>query len=243
METASAKCKPSPPGLVLVMANRFSRYRPETEKAVRKVEVVEDETLRQLKEAWKTCSYTGDSNGDYPEMLKIVKKLRYSAKDVENFSVALAEFRDEKGFSDSAGLFLSALINSGTDSDYVIHTNHWGVPVTIGEYNTKNITVNGDAGNHLGFAMNGGSIIVNGNARWHPGGLMRGGSIIVNGDAGWYVGLNMRGGSITMNGDAGKGAGAGMRGGEIHIEGSIEEIATDIKHGKIYHKGKLIVDK
>ncbi|NYZ74438.1 hypothetical protein H0O00_04815, partial [Candidatus Micrarchaeota archaeon] len=82
-----------PKAPVLAMANRFSRYKPETEKAVRKVEVVEDKTLKRLKEAWKNCCYA-DKPGDYAEMLRKVKKLRCSAKGIEDFSIALAEFQN-----------------------------------------------------------------------------------------------------------------------------------------------------
>jgi len=34
-----------------------------------------------------------------------------------------------------------------------------------------------------------------------------------------------------------------MSGGEIHVFGEIGSIYGTIAHGKIYHKGKLIVDK
>jgi len=34
-----------------------------------------------------------------------------------------------------------------------------------------------------------------------------------------------------------------MKGGEIHVNGEIEGLGEDIKGGRIYHKGKLIVNK
>jgi hypothetical protein len=34
-----------------------------------------------------------------------------------------------------------------------------------------------------------------------------------------------------------------MKGGEVHFNGDYEGISDEIKGGKIYHKGKLIVDK
>ncbi|NYZ74497.1 hypothetical protein H0O00_05110 [Candidatus Micrarchaeota archaeon] len=210
---------------VLAMANRFNRYKPETEKAVRKVEVVEDETLRQLKKAWGTFKYDNTDPDFYNKAANVVKKLDYSASDVENFSLALAEFQDEGGFQSKAGVFLSALTNNGKDSDYVIHTAHLEVPVNlIGCFNTKNIVVNGDVGKAVGSGMKNGTITVNGNA-------------------GSAAGIGMLGGSITVEGNAADAFGWYMQGGEIHIQGEIGKIANDIDHGKIYHKGKLIVNK
>ncbi|NYZ74268.1 hypothetical protein H0O00_03935 [Candidatus Micrarchaeota archaeon] len=285
----------------LAMANRFSRYKPEEEKAVRKVEVVEDETLKKIKEAWKACNYDFDSAHTYAKMLEAVKKLEYSAKDVENFSIALAEFQDEEMFPDKAGLFFTVLINYGKDSDYVIHTAHLAEPIDyLGYYNTKNITVKGNTRYRVGYGMKGGTIAVEGNAGQfvgetmkcgiitvggnaddNVGEMMEGGTIRVNGNAGklvgWFmrssvitvegnvgdkvgycmsdghitvggnadheVGASMGSGTITVGGNVGDNTGYKMVGGEIHLNGGYGGISEGIIHGKIFHKGKLIVDK
>ncbi|NYZ74132.1 hypothetical protein H0O00_03240 [Candidatus Micrarchaeota archaeon] len=212
-------------GSALAMANRFQRYTPETEYRTVPLEVKEDETLKRLKEAWKACSHTGNPEKDYPKMLKIVKKLEYSAKDVENFNIALAGFQSEKMCSSKAGLFLSALINNCKDSDFVIHTNHLVESISyLGFKNTKNITVKGNTGDVVGINMKGGTITVKGNA---------------GKEGGW----GMKGGTITVEGDAGELVGFGMEGGSIRLEGKYVHIAENIKHGSIFHKGKLIVDK
>ncbi|NYZ74372.1 hypothetical protein H0O00_04475 [Candidatus Micrarchaeota archaeon] len=211
---------------VLAMANRFGRYKPEEEKAVRKVEVKEDETLRKMKNKYrKLCEFNDriyeelESNGImdvdeavYRKAVDMTKRTHYSSRDVERFSVALKEFEDEDNprsdieLQNNAGIFLSALINNGNDSDYVIHTAHLTVPLDfIGYQNTKNVTVNGDAG------------------RW--------------------AGDSMQGGTVTVNGNAGAALGREMKGGEIHINGEMVMVADFMRHGKIFHKGKLIVDK
>jgi glutamate synthase domain-containing protein 3 len=267
---------------LLAMANRFGRYKPEEEKTVRKAEVVEDEMLKRLKIAWKVCSYTGNAVKDYPKMLETVKKLRHSAKDVERFSLALAEFQGEERFSESAGLFLSALINSCRSRKFVIHTHHLAKPIHhLGFANTKSIAVKGDAGRDVGpymkngtitvegnagvgvgEHMEGGTITVKGNADEDVGLAMEGGAIIVEGNAGDEVGWGMKGGIITVKGDASNGIGFEMKGGaiivegnagdlfghemaggEIHLNGDYGSLLGNIEHGKIYHKGKLIVDK
>jgi formylmethanofuran dehydrogenase subunit C len=127
------------------------------------------------------------------------------------------------------------------------------------------ISVAGDAGIHVGWEMKDGDIIVEGNAGDNVGTDMKGGSITIGGNPGIYVGTDMKGGSITIGGNAGHEVGRGMKGGsiivkgnvgmlvgnrmgggEIHLYGEFEEKELDspyLVQGKIYHKGKLIVNK
>ncbi|NYZ73919.1 hypothetical protein H0O00_02140 [Candidatus Micrarchaeota archaeon] len=217
-----------PKAPVLAMANRFGKYKPETEKAVRKVDVKEDETLKKMKTAWKACSYTHNSTMDYARMFKILKKIlkkvKYTAKDVENFSIAIAEFQEETDFGGKAGFFLSALMNKCKDRQFAIHTNHLaGFIHYLGYKNTKNITVDGNAGVNVGWRMKCGTITVNGNARSH-------------------VGEGMEDGSIIVEGDAGRSNGWDMKGGEIHFNGDYNGIGFNVD-GKIFHKGKLIIGR
>ena len=55
------------------------------------------------------------------------------------------------------------------------------------------------------------------------------------------VGDGMESGRVIVKGNAGI-VGNGMLGGEIHIEGEFKKI-TGVIGGKVYHKGKLVVDK
>jgi len=131
----------------LAVGSRFGKYGPEQEKEVRKLDVKEDRALEQLKNAWRT--FRDDlrrwHGSDSTFVLAQVKGLVYSTKDVETFSLALAEFQDEKHFSSDAGVFLNVLIDNGKDSDYVIHTLHLGQKIDgLGFENKKNIIVNGD---------------------------------------------------------------------------------------------------
>ncbi|NYZ73920.1 hypothetical protein H0O00_02145 [Candidatus Micrarchaeota archaeon] len=234
-----------PKAPVLAMVNRFSRYKPEEEKAVRKVEVVEDETLKRLKAAFGELEFNHSSDETeeyYVRAHDTARQLRYSSKDIELFSITLAGLLDENELELRAGLFLSALINNGKDGSYVIHTN--GILIDdLGYKNTKHITVEGDVGECIGWRMERGSITVNGNVGTFCGGMMDSGVITVNGDTGGWVGSDMEGGTITVKGDAGKLLGGGMKGGEIHIEGEIGHMSDVILGGKIFHKGKIIVDK
>jgi len=230
----------------LALGSKFGKYKPEEEKDVRKVEVKEDEVLKKLKDAWRRYKHVtvlaGTTNEE--KILRAVVGIAYSARDVERFSLALVEFQDELLFPDKASTFLNTIIKNCKDSNYVIHTGHLKTPIgDIGMLNTKNITVNGNVGHNVGCFMKGGTITINGDATDSLGAEMSGGAITVNGNTGDCVGSHMRGGTIIVNGNAGKLIGEGMLGGEIQLNGDYRSIAKSIRKRKIYHKGKLIVDK
>ena len=154
----------------LAMANRFSKYKPEVEKAVRKLDVVEDNVLKQLKDAWRSFTieqWTLDGYGLAHRAVgaqhPLVPRLPHSASDVEKFSIALAEFQDENCFSDKAGYFLSALVNCCKDMEFIIPTAHLAKPINyLGYANKKIIAVKGDVGHQLGANMCMGEIHVEG---------------------------------------------------------------------------------
>jgi hypothetical protein len=248
---------------VATMASRFGRYKPEEEKTVRKAEVVEDETLKKMKDAWKAANAAVERNlfsDFYDAAIMFVHGMEYGVRDVEKFSLAMVEFEHEERFYQKAGVFLGALINEGKDEDYIIHSSHLACGIDhLGYRNTKNITVQGSAGDYCGngmeggsitvegdtgggcgYDMEGGSVIVKGNTDDTCGYQMKGGSITVNGDAGERCGHEMEGGSVIVNGDAGHACGSLMKGGEIHINGEISTIRGDTKLGKIFHQGELI---
>ena len=211
------------------MSRNFGRYKRESELAVRTLEVKGSETLAQLKEAWRnTYLYRWDSlDGLYKKSVSSLKDINYSAKDVENFSVVLAEFQKgfDLDFNLRAGIFLSALINNGKDGDYIIYTNHCKVkPICVGYKNYKSIKINGDVGAACGCQMIGGKIIINGNTDY-------------------TLGLSMAGGIIIVNGDVESLAGQLMRGGEIHLNGSFRDLGGPLFGGKIFYRGKLIFSR
>ncbi|MDD5171770.1 MAG: hypothetical protein PHF60_01920 [Candidatus ainarchaeum sp.] len=224
----------------LAMVKGFKGYRPETEKTVRKVEVVENETLKKLKNAYRKLEYGGerlheDNKNCYAAAMSFVKQLTYSAAEVENFSVALAEFQNDEDFDGKAGLLLSALINNGDDADYVIHTTHLSIaPDSLGYENTKNIIVKGNAGYLLGQGMKGGSIIVEGDTEARLGEFMQDGAIIVEGDVDGDVGHGMKGGQITVKGHVSGSIGWWMAGGIITIKGNAgDNVGYSMKSGAI----------
>jgi hypothetical protein len=263
LASASERRDTLPPALAV--SKRFGRFKDEDEKAVRAPDVVEDQTLRQLREAWLSARWGIDTSTEaknYARALDAIKGIGCSSADVEKFVVALVEFQDEDNFRYKAGFFISALINNCKDNDFVINVRHLTKKIGyLGYQNTKNITVSGDVGVQLGRNMECGSITVEGNADIIVGESMKGGSIFVKGSAAAVgagmkngritvegdvelgLGSNMTGGTIEVKGNAGQWMGTGMLGGEIHIEGECESLPDRIAGGKIYHKGKLIYPK
>jgi hypothetical protein len=231
------------PDARLSVSKRFGRFKDEDEHAVRAPDVVEDKTLRQLREAWLSMRWDIEtfSEVEYTRVLDALKGIHYSSADVEKFSVALVEFQNEDYFRLAAGMFLSALINNCKDNDFVINVRHLTEKIwRLGYQNTKNIIVSGDIGANLGLEMKCGTITVEGNADGLVGTDMEGGSIFVKGSVKHSVGAGMKNGKITVGGNVGPGLGDWMKGGEIHIHGTLEGLGDDIESGKIYHKGKLI---
>jgi hypothetical protein len=231
-----------PDASVATMANRFTKYKPEEEKAVRKGEVVEDETLKRLKGAWRKVIIPEEESTPAEKIYEMIENalrgVEYTAKDVETFSILLADFQGENDsssnagpflgesrFLSKAGLFLSALINNGTERKYTLNTAHLEIPLShIGFRNTKAIDVIGDVGYVCGEEMESGWIFVTGNA-------------------GVGLGQSMKGGTITVCGDAWHGVGASMEDGTIEVGGSMGSIGYHIRQGSIYHRGKLVLCK
>ncbi|MCS7047450.1 MAG: formylmethanofuran dehydrogenase subunit C [Gemmataceae bacterium] len=113
----------------------------------------------------------------------------------------------------------------------------------------ERIEIRGDVGRvkWIGRGMSRGRISIDGNAGMHLGAYMKGGVITVSGHASDWVGAEMRGGTIHVHGDAGGQIGAayrgsltGMNGGTIVIDGSAGmEVGMRMRRGLIAIKGKV----
>jgi formylmethanofuran dehydrogenase subunit C len=103
------------------------------------------------------------------------------------------------------------------------------------------LTIEGDAGMHVGSEMRGGVIRVMGNAGDWVGGEMRGGIIHVQGNAGHLVGaayrgsrVGMRGGVILVRGGAGNEVGAAMRRGVIAVGSAGDYPGVSMVAGSVF---------
>ena len=114
---------------------------------------------------------------------------------------------------------------------------------------SEELEIRGDAGRvkWIGRGMTRGRITIQGNAGMHLGAYMKGGTIEVSGNASDWVGAEMRGGTIRIHGDAGgqigaayRGSLAGMSGGMILIDGCAGiEVGMRMKRGIIAVRGRV----
>jgi formylmethanofuran dehydrogenase subunit C len=114
---------------------------------------------------------------------------------------------------------------------------------------SEDLVIRGDAGRvkWVGKGMTRGRITVEGNAGMHLGAYMKGGSIEVTGDASDWVGGEMAGGTIRVRGSAGgqlgaayRGSLSGMKGGTILVEGSAGiELGMRMRRGVIAVRGPV----
>jgi formylmethanofuran dehydrogenase subunit C len=111
------------------------------------------------------------------------------------------------------------------------------------------LEIRGDAGKvkWIGRGMTRGRITIQGNAGMHLGAYMKGGTIKVSGNASDWVGAEMTEGLIHIRGNAGgqvgaayRGSASGMQDGTILIEGSAGiEVGMRMKRGIIAIKGPV----
>jgi hypothetical protein len=221
---------------------------------------------------WRSAVKSHMYEEDYHDALlglNILQSLSYTPIDVERFCLSLADLQDDEAFQYKSGLFLSALVMLGAANHFDIRTHHLAkLPKHIGWRNDgKSIRIIGDAelpGDEMysgliivegsvseewekGPYLGGGTLIIKGDADCNPGGGMTGGIIIIEGNAKSAGcigpdGEEMEGGVVIVRKDVTEEVGEGMKGGEIHVYGDIGSVG-DVVQGKIYHRGKLIVNK
>lgn len=242
---------------------KFGRYRKDGPKKVRNLRFG-DNTLDVLYDAWNSLVMKNGYYYDSAEKVVQGRKLAFDTDEIERFSVALEALQEDGDFSKKAGALLTFLIKYGLSSTYRLDTTKLHEPIdSIYKEHEKDIIVKGNLGegaiascgggtviidgnvlNGAFFDMRGGLAIITGSATDSPGLVMRDGTLVILGDAMDNVGDFMQGGVIRVKGNARRDIGNEMTGGEIHIDGDFQRLNDKlIKHGKIFHKGKLIVDK
>ena len=160
-------------------ADLFDRLKPEKEQEPdRKPEIKSNPNLEYLvgeyQEFIKKATY-------YEEAKKLCDQLNFkdiSSKDIEMFSIVLGKHQQSRNFRYS-GIYLSRAINNSADKEFVVHTNYLDSLISFLGYenNGKIITINGNAGNGVGWFMKNGAITINGNAGDTVGYYMNGGNI------------------------------------------------------------------
>ena len=184
----------------------------------RQIEIRRNPKLDEICRNYETWigDFKDDLDKDYKRALGFSRR-KYSAEDIEGFSLELKRFEDKRGFEKS-GLFLSALTNYSKRKRFVIVTEHLSKKIDfIGYRNKKVVEVRGNAGDEVG-QLNRGKISVSGNAG-NEVGLNNSGEISVGGNAGDEVGLDNRR--------------------KIDIKGKINSLHENAS-GEIYSEGRRI---
>lgn len=264
----------------LSAAKRFKGYGPEEERAATGATSEQNLNLAEMESTWLRFLKAADTplpNVDmvwdtaatvyYRRALKCIGENSFCPKDVEAFSIRLGAYSGMESLRDLAGVFLSALINSGSGDDFRICTSHFDDEIDfLGMKNSKKTRIAGDAGRAAGYMMGDGVLTVEGNACGAAGYLMSGGSIVIEKDfrdrqrpfsihsvlprnmvsGSKPLGFRMRGGTIVVRGDAYDSLmGELMEGGRIIVQGNflnenMHEIAMigEIKRGEIIIEGE-----
>jgi len=236
---------------------RFGAYKPEEERSSKPPRTIANRKVEALVDAWETMKgieiptrnvfvtrgYASKWDGEGIEFLydayynmcyvEIHRRLKggYAARDIQSFILGLPSGEESKPFrafmatdSDRLGLFLSGAVNCPKGRMYSLGFDNIGCKLA-----------------NLGFRNDKGLVISDG--RFERVGMeARSGMLIVRGNAGNFAGAQMSGGRLVIEGDAGTSLGEGMSGGEISVEGGIAHIG-EVKGGKIFHKGKLVLER
>jgi hypothetical protein len=240
----------------LAIGSKFKGFGPEEERSLSKAEITEDHTIQQFLQIMRNIQITRfiDDCRDYDHVLEAVKHLRYSAKDVERFSIALAGM-EEEFHPWKAGYLLSALIENGEEESYVIRTSHLSEPIDyLGYANRKHVFVDGDLGDYCCCKMKRGSFTIDGNVgdsfafkagrgeiliKKNAGHTLASklldGRIVVEGSCRWGACQHMLGGKVVVKGDVDDRLGHEMRGGLVIIEGNAGELVGGTKNEDDIH--------
>lgn len=218
---------------------KFGRFKAEKPLVSRKAEIRANKAVEEmigiLVEPRPHIVLCDEAYDKYSER---VKRIGYTASDIEGFSLAMLELSGVENFRARAGILLSALINNGDAEDYTVHTPEFPKIDFLGIHNIKKITVSGDVGCQCGEMGNGGSIFIYGNAGDALGRCMENGEIIVKGDSGNNSGEGMKSGGIRIEGNAGDMTAYGMKSGRIIIEGNAgDNVGGAMEGGEIIIRG------
>jgi len=195
---------------------------------------------------------------------EITNKYNPTSEQIKQFSEILVKYSDSGGFVNFTANYLTALMLSSQDKDFVINLtelnkknielNYLGLGLkgknlTINGnaryhvgYDAKNcqITINGNAGDYVGSDAENCQITINGSARGWVGHDAENCPITINGNAGDYVGNNAKNCPITINGNAGNGVGWSAKNCPITINGNARyDVGHYAKNCQIKIKGKI----
>ena len=160
----------------------------------------------------------------YKTAAELIQGIDYDAQSIEEFCYHLDNAKDLPYLiSGPAGIYIAALCNHVPEDTIVLQlgdmerTLHFlGYRLPYG----RCLRIEGDVGNFIGAAL-------------------QGGEITVAGSAGDWTGAGMTDGKITVQKHCGRNTGEWMQGGEIWVGGRIRELGRSAA-GHIYQAGEQV---
>jgi len=188
-------------------------------------------------------SWMDGSAKRYQVIANMLQNKLINANDIEDFSLALAEFQEKRAFPYAAGLMLSALINLSDGTNCRVVPAHLNRAIDLlGFENKKNVLIKGNVGDFVAWRMcDAGTLTVEGDAKNNPGWSMRGGTLVINGSAGDDVGVYMKAGKIIIHGPVGYLVGENMSGGDIMLYNDYLGLTRATNGGSVYHNGERLI--
>ena len=206
---------------------QFGKYKKEENVEKRSLDLKVSKGLERILHVWRRFPPLYDDFVPdiewHMRLKKAVRRIDFTEEDIRKFNISLLQYEnvphksdEEYGFSEKAGIFLSALINEAKETDFMLNLGIFEKGMTcLCVQNKKNVVIQNDGTGcliHLGEYMVKGNISVSGNVHDGIGAYMKGGeNLMVEGNAGEVSGYQMIGGTIHISGDCAKALDTGWK--------------------------------
>lgn len=263
MERTKKRSREDAPALAA--GKRFGRYRKESLQRAREATVKENPKLRRLVERWQKFyevmkpvkSDALVQTLETPEVMlgiarEFIRMKRIERRLVQEFCIRVSGMKPEfskriygeEDYHNMLGAFLSAMTEYGGSKNYYIPAYLFdGTLGYVGTCNTKNVIVDGSA-LVAAAEMKGGTLEIVGDVEILGNTGILGGTITVHGDV--ESGIDMSEGTVVRILGNWLPSESYMRiiTGELHVDGDVPDYEDIlVKRGKLFHKGKLVLEK
>ena len=219
---------------------KFSGYKKEQQKLVRKAEVVDSRLMERFRRVWDRYQWSNPQVGtdgalrEVRRAMKAVGNERFSAEEIMLLSTMISEFSNIGTSGSKEGIILSAMINSGSEASFKLSLEGMKFVDDLLVRNLKNVDVEAGRIGCIGNQMKNGRVTVKANQIHDI--AMESGEMRVMCPSVENI-IDLRGGTIAVEGDVN--AIAQCNGGSIHVSGEINNIVLPVRVA-IFRNGKLV---
>jgi len=230
-------------------SGRFGHFKPETEKKNRQADIRKGPALKRILEAWHSIDLDSPSGSlrcgratieIYDTVADRLSGINARQTDIDAFIAYLKVRESDHHDADKAGLFLSALVNTGCQKSYRIDLRGMAQLNQVAFRNCKRITVQCYKGEYFA-SYNAAQVTIRGNVFGVAIG-QTGGKTVVHGDC-IHVATKLMGGEVIVLGSA-ENVGFMMQGGRVDIKGRVEPVIDEnhIQFGEAMEGGEISVN-